>query len=47
MLKIMFIKIYNNFERYCIYDSNMERKELKERLKLLKEEPLMYKALYG
>ena len=44
---IHFIKIFNNFEKYCMYDSEMEFKELQERLKLQKQKPKMFKALYG
>lgn len=44
---IHFIKIFNNFERWCIYDSEMEFKELQERFALQKQEPSMFKTLYG
>lgn len=46
-MTIHFIKIFNNFERWCMYDSDMESKELEERLKLQKQHPEMFKALYG
>lgn len=46
-MTIHFIKIFNNFERWCMYDSDLEAKELEERLKLQKQKPKMFKALYG
>ena len=44
---IHFIKIFNNFEKYCIYDSKMEFNELHEKLELQKQQPKMFTALYG
>ena len=43
---IYFIKIFNNFEKYCMYDSEMEFDELQKKLKLQKQNPKMM-ALYG
>ena len=44
---IHFIKIFKNFERYCMWDSEMEFKELQERLVLQKQNPKMFKSIHG
>ena len=42
-----FILIYNNFEHWCMWDSEQEEKEKTARLKLKKQNLVMYNKLHA
>jgi len=44
---IKFILYTENFEHWCIWDSEQERKEERARLKLKEQNPIIYERLYG